>query len=245
MVAPGLQFQSQLGTECQAAEAHGLYKWISVSFLLPSRAVNAADTHYFGSIDTNLELIKAVLPVLQGSAEGVKALAEEEPGPASGNFILPSASGFAKIVNGFSNSEILVESVPPMRIQDKQMPCLLGLFDDGHSEVIRAICVLELRAACILGAAVSDVSSEEVHEAISRQTIDKPMLEGCKKVLGVVSAAVYDSATQSDLQLGSVNVIPKIFPKLEEIYSQNSGERSDFEIAVVGYGQGLMTIISA
>lgn len=194
---------------------------------------------------TQEELIQAVLPVLQGSVEGEKALGDEDTPPTHRNYILPSASGFAKIVNGISVHEVLVESVEPLQIEKMTLPCVLGLFDDGQSDVIRAVCGLELRAACILGAAMSGVSPEDVQESIQAQTIGKPMLDGCNKLLKVVSAAIYDAETQCDLQLRSVNVVPKLFPKLEDIFSQTHGERSDFEIAVIGYGQGMMTLITA
>ncbi len=191
------------------------------------------------------DLLQAILPVIQGGGTAEQALEEKQPQQKNNHFILPSATGFAKIVNAFSNSDILVDSTEPIKIQDKAMPCLLGMFNDGETEVVRAICVLELRAACILGAAINGLSHEQVHTAIAQKTIDKRMVDGCQKALTVVSAAVYDSATHKNLELGSVNVVPKSFGKLEEIYAKRTGTRSDFEIAVIGSGQGLMTFITA
>jgi CheY-like chemotaxis protein len=160
-------------------------------------------------------------------------------------FTLPSTDSFAALVNRLTELEVLVEPVEPISVTKKQLPCLVGLLDDGQSTAIRAVCVLELRAACVLGAAIAGLPPVKVRQMIAQKTIEGPVLLGCRKLLKAVSATIRDLDSQKELQLRSVNVVPKIFPKLESIYELSKNGRSDFEVAVLDFGQGLMTIITA
>lgn len=195
------------------------------------------------------ELLIEVQPIIDDIIARNNAEMSQEPeisAVADTEYLLPNAIGFAEIVNDISTNEVLVEEVPALQVTRKQLPCLVGLIDDGKSEVVRAVCILELSAACILGAAMTGLGSAEVRNAIQLKTIDKNMVNGCERLLGsVVSRSIVSSQTGHPLQLRSVNVIPRIFPKLEEIYAEPRSGRSDFEVAMVGYGQGLMTIITA
>lgn len=194
------------------------------------------------------ELLAAVKPVMdhvvaQQNAE--KMSVQETVVAESDTFMLPDAVSFAEVVNDFCRQEVLVEDVPPISVGDKKLPCLVGLLDDGKSEVVRAVCVLELPAACILGGAMKGLGAEEVRSAIQSKTINATILEGCDSLFQALSITIRDAETGRELQLRSLNQVPKIFPKLEEIYADCRGGRSDFEVAIIGYGQGLMTIITA
>ena len=193
------------------------------------------------------DLVNAVIPIIKINSTEESSNAEKiVPDTAvKQRFTLPSASSFAKIVNALTQHEVLVESVEPIELYSKQRPCLVGLFDDGSSTAIRAVCVLELKAACVLGAAINDVATEKVKEAITLKTIEGPILDGCSILLNLLNTSIYDVSNLNALQLRSINVVPQIFPKLESIYQLSKNGRSDFEVAVMGFGEGLMTIISA
>ena len=173
---------------------------------------------------------------------------ERNPEPASTaqqaqDLQLPTSQGFAQAVNALAKQEVLVEAIDPIALEDKLMPCALGLYEDENQKT-RAVIIMDLRAACILGAIVCGASPQDVRQSIAQQKIEKSMLSGCKAVLKQAGSVVSDSATRRALQLRSVNVIPGVFPKLQSIYARTEIARSDFEIAVVGYGQGLVTIVA-
>lgn len=190
------------------------------------------------------DLLQAIMAAMEGESQR-----ETAPAPAAQTsdsdiqLKLPSSEAFANIVNTLAHHEVLVEDIEPIKLEDKIMPCLLGLYDDDQAKT-RAVIILDLRAACIIGAVISSGTPHDVRQSIASQTIDKAMLEGCKLLLKNVGSVVSDSRTQRALTLRSVNTIPSIFPKLESIYQRKEVVRSDFEVAVAGYGQGLMTIIA-
>ena len=189
------------------------------------------------------ELLALVRPVLENATPRPSA-SEPAPEPIK-TFRMPTALSFAEIINDFSRQEVLVEETSPIAVTSKQLPCLVGLLDDGITDVVRAVCVLELSTACILGAAMKNIPAEEVRAAIAKKTIPSVILEGCESLLQAVSTTIHDTQDEHDLRLSSINVVPKIFPKLETIYAESRGGRADFEIGMVGYGEGLMTIITA
>jgi len=195
------------------------------------------------------ELLSAVTSTLQASTSASNhshdevVPAELETNNLDIQLKLPSSETFARIVNATAHHEVLVEAIEPIKLEDKLMPCVLGLYDDEHAKT-RAIIVMDLRAASILGAVMCGASPQEARQSIAQQTIAKNLLDGCKLMLTNAGSMVSDSKTQRALSLRSINTIPTSFPKLESIYQRQEVDRSDFEIAVVGYGQGLMTIIA-
>ena len=193
------------------------------------------------------ELLNAVTSTLQASAaphnNDEVVPAELETNNLDIQLKLPSSETFARIANIGARHEVLVEDIEPIKLEDKLMPCVLGLYDDEHGKT-RAIIVMDLRAACILGAVMCGALPQEARQAIAQQSIGKNLLDGCKLMLTNAGSMVSDSKTQRALSLRSINTIPTSFPKLESIYQRQEVDRSDFEIAVVGYGQGLMTIIA-
>lgn len=190
------------------------------------------------------DLLQAIVTAMEGEPQHTAAPAHVARAPGADiQLKLPSSEGFANIVNTLANHEVLVEDIEPIKLEDKLMPCVLGLFDDDDAKT-RAIIVLDLRAACILGAVIGSATPQEVRQSIASQSIPKPILAGCQLLLKNVGSVVSDLRTQRPLTLRSVNTIPAIFPKLESIYQRQEVVRSDFEVAVAGYGQGLMTIIA-
>ena len=136
-----------------------------------------------------------------------------------------------------------MEAIDPIQLAETLMPCVVGLYEDDTGKT-RAVIVMDLRAACIIGSTICGASSQDARQAITRQNTAKQMLQGCKAMLTATAGVVADNATRRALRLRSVNVIPSSFPKLESIYARKEIARSDFEIAVVGFGQGFITLIS-
>jgi CheY-like chemotaxis protein len=189
------------------------------------------------------QLLETVLAALQNQAPRQRPAEPAATAISTADLQMPTSNLFADCVNKFAQHEVLVESIEPISLQDKLMPCVLGLYEDD-SKKSRAVVILDLRAAAILGGAVVGATPQDVRQAIAQQQVAKNLLEGCKAVLKATGDVVSDSATRRALYLRSVNLIPEVFPKLQSIYARTEIARSDFEIAVAGYGQGLVTLIA-
>lgn len=195
-------------------------------------------------------LHRAVLPIIQGASEGEEALNEEQNSDQEldnelDRISLPSASALSKILNVFTPNDILVEQIAPQVYDPRWIPCFLGLFSDSSQDKICAVAILDLNATCVLGGSFDASPEALVHKAISDEVVPKNILDNCEKMLRVVSATLHDKVNKDDLHLRSVNFVPKPFAKLETLFQRPETERVDFEIAVIGYGHGNITIVSS
>lgn len=192
-------------------------------------------------------LHRAVMPFIKG-ANNLDMHEEHED--HQGEFeldriSLPSPSALSKILNIFTHSDILVENIAPQSYSENWIPCFLGLFSDSHKDKICAVAILDLRSTCILGGAFNSMPAADVLQAIKSKSVPEDILVNCEKMLRVLSAILHDKTNNDDLQLRSVNFVPKPFAKLEKLFQRPDSERADFEIAVQGYGQGNITIVSS
>lgn len=190
-------------------------------------------------------LHQAVLPIIQGASNNTEAAEHTQSEYELDRISLPSASALSKILNIFTQSDILVEHIPAQTYSEAWIPCFLGLFSDSHKDKICAVAILDLRSTCILGGSFNSMPSSEVLKAIESKNASKDILDNCEKMLRVLSATLHDKSNNDDLHLRSVNFVPKPFAKLEQLFNRPDSERADFEIAVMGYGQGNITIVSS
>lgn len=156
---------------------------------------------------------------------------------------LPSADLLSQTINRLSRIEVFTEEIEPIRLSDMIMPSLLGLFEDSNQRS-RALIIMDLRTACILGAAVTGEAPNTTRSYILQQTITQETFRACSQILQNAAALVSVRSTEKALTLRSANIIKKAFPKLELLYERRNIDRSDYEIAAATYGQGLMTIIA-
>jgi CheY-like chemotaxis protein len=191
-------------------------------------------------------LHEAVLPILQGSSKANDALvsSQEEKQSVAGRIVLPQTSVTAKIINGMTKREVLMEVAEEAQNIEDHMPCLLGLYGGSNKKVL-AVAILDVHAASILGAAVDDLSDEEVHIATVEKAIPKKLIANSESVLDVLGTAFFDKQTNQPLELLSVNIVRHTTPALETLTSNLSKERVDFEMAAIGYGTGNLTLITA
>ncbi|WP_292955040.1 MULTISPECIES: response regulator [unclassified Neptuniibacter] len=169
----------------------------------------------------------------------------EEAFSNNGSITLPSVDIITKILNIVSKNTVNVEIAPSATYESSWSPCLLGLFADTEENKVRAISILTLPAACILGGSIDALPASTVQSSIDDRTIPQPILDNCEKLLRVISATIKGQNNKGEMQLRSVNYVPKVFPKIESLFQKPESERVDYEISIPGYGQGSLTIIKS
>lgn len=189
-------------------------------------------------------LHQAVLPFIEGAGNPDEE-DENQVEYELDRISLPSSSALSKILNIFTQSDILVEHISAQTYSEDWIPCFLGLFSDSQKDKICAVAILDLRSTCILGGSFNSMPASDVLQAIESKIVPKDILDNCEKMLRVLSATLHDKTNNDDLHLRSVNFVPKPFAKLEQLFKRPDSERADFEIAVMGYGQGNITIVSS
>jgi CheY-like chemotaxis protein len=188
---------------------------------------------------------KVILPIVQGSIEGEALLTDNDQTQDDTNYELklPNIPSLRKILDGFTLKTVEVSKAERSNIDYKYLPYLMALFTDKQSDVIKALCILDIRAAVILGCAFDNAPDKTVIDAIQRKSLDKRLLDNNKRLLKMISALFYDPNTEQELDLKGVHMIPKPFDRLDKLSTNNSDARLDFTVSVEGYGQGQIILM--
>ena len=183
---------------------------------------------------------RTILPVVQGSVEGEQLLTNYDSSMDNTGYDLqlPTTASLSKILNGFTIKHLDIERISTGQINYAYLPFVMALFSDHNKGVIKAICILDIRAAVILGCAFDDASPKEVLAGINDRTLDKERLDNIKRLMKMVSALFYDPLTQQDLDLKSVHMVPKPFDRLDQLGKTSTSKRLDFKISGEDYGEG-------
>jgi len=183
---------------------------------------------------------KTILPIMQGAVEGEHLLTDYNPelDTTVYELQLPNLTALNKILDGFTIKSLHIEQTEQNAIDYSYLPYVLALFSDLNTEVIKAVCILDIRAAVILGCAFDNAPDSDVQAALEFKALDKHLLDNIKRLMKMVSALFYDPNTQQDLDLKSVHLIPKPFDRLDQLGSSSSNKRLDLKICAEGYGEG-------
>lgn len=192
------------------------------------------------------ELQEAILPVVQGSVEGEKILSgyKTSTDHAVYNLQMPSLTAIRKIVDGFTETPISIAQTGPQAINYQYLPYVMGLFTEQEKGAIKAICILDLRAAAILGGSFAGATAQEVRDIIQLKTLPKPYLDNTKRLLKMFSALFHDAVGKQDLILKSTHLIPKPFERLDKLGSSSTDKRIDLKVQAEQYGEGQLIIMA-
>ncbi len=155
---------------------------------------------------------------------------------------LPSVSAMQIIFNAFSGKDVLLEALPSSPFNARWLPCFLAVFSDSSNKV-RAVAVIDFAGLAILGASLDALADQELHEIIKKKAMPKGMMAKLNPLFKVIGTNLLDPTTGDFLSLQSINYASKSMPKLEKMFNKPSTERIDLEIAVLGYGQGYLTLV--
>ncbi len=191
-------------------------------------------------------LHEAVLPIFQGSIEGEKALEHHQPEKDDiNNIALPDLETLTNILSQLSKIELSIKPTGKMALTESHFPCLIGLFEDLDNKTVRAVAIMDLNATCILGACVTRISEEKVHEAILQKAVPKPFIANCQKIMCAFSTALYDKELFKPLQLRSINIMRRKVSSIDKLLSKPEEERIDIQVTVENYDTGKLTLISS
>jgi DNA-binding response OmpR family regulator len=189
-------------------------------------------------------LHEAVLPILQGSTEGEAALEETaSENKVLSHITLPSQEKVSQLLNHFSKISLNLASANPLLLKEKDFPCLLGLFEDQIEKRIRAVAILDLPATCILGACVTEIAEDRVHECIRQRAVPKAIMGNCQKLMQALALILHDEKKSTPLKLRSINIMRKKVESVEVLLQKPKEERIDLNVLIPKYGSGKLTIV--
>lgn len=127
-------------------------------------------------------------------------------------------------------------------ITDKLPPNnLLGLFVGTGHKGVYAIGVMDGNAVCMVGGGASRKLPPEVRAAMESGQPDDTMLTKANEFMRAVAACMAETADPGpvSVSLAKASIVKNTFAKLSEVLAQTE-RRSDFRIAIPGYGEGRM-----
>lgn len=158
---------------------------------------------------------------------------------------LPSVEQLEEAINRIGSREVFMEPMAAIQFNDASLPGALVLFSDGESSQVRALAILDLSAACILGASFLNMNEDKVQQIIAQGLIKAEISNSCERMFERLCGeeALNLSASGRKLQVMRFSQIQQIFPKLETMLSTPAHQRVDCDLAAIGYGQGSMTLM--
>ncbi len=118
---------------------------------------------------------------------------------------------------------------------------LLGLYVGSGVKGVYAIGVMDANAICMVGGGAARKSPPEVRAAMESGQPDQAMLDKANEFLRNLGASLGETAATAgtSVTLGKGSIVKNTFAKLAEVLAQ-TGRRSDFKVAIPGYGEGRM-----
>lgn len=118
---------------------------------------------------------------------------------------------------------------------------LLGLYAAAGRKGVYAVGIMDSNAVCMVGGGSARMQPPHVRAVMETGNPDPVMLDKASDFLRSASVCLQQAAmpTRLDITLSKVSVVQKTFAKLAEITAQD-GQRSDYRIAIPGYGEGRM-----
>lgn len=192
------------------------------------------------------EFQRIILPIVQGSVEGENLLTNHDSKDDLTQYELqlPSLPSLSKILDGFTVKDITLDKVKPGEIDYSKLPYVMALFNDHEQDVIKAICIMDINAAVILGCAFDNESSDVFKKTLKSKSLNKKHLDNNKRLLKMVSALFYNPVNQQNLDLKSVHTIAKPFDRLDKLGATSADKRIDITLSAKGYGEGQMILMA-
>ena len=199
------------------------------------------------------ELAAAVI----SSIKDLAVLAHPEAEPAAAPPTTPTADPAAAVKKGFepvpeagmqAHLQACLANLPFRLVTNEPMTTakltannLLGLYVGTGIKGVYAIGVMDANAICMVGGGWARKSPAEVRAAMESCQPDEAMLTKANDFLKLVADSLTRSAlpVAATVTLGKASVVKNTFAKLSEVLTQTE-RRSDFRVAIPGYGEGRM-----
>lgn len=118
---------------------------------------------------------------------------------------------------------------------------LLGLYAAKDVKGVYAIAVMDANAVCMVGGGAARMLPNDVRALMATGLPSTVMMDKANEFLRAAAASLSESAVSSatEVTMAKASVVKNTFAKLAAVLSQQ-GQRSDFRLAIPGYGEGRM-----
>jgi CheY-like chemotaxis protein len=159
-------------------------------------------------------------------------------------FVLPDLARLQLAFKRSLSVEINLVSVPRQQVTSETLPCVIGLFEDSESKKTRAIAILNMKVACVMGGLKSTFKKNEIITMINQGEINREALAGCKKVLSDSAIAFNIPQSKRSLNFKSLIIVDDELEKVESLLNKVTEQRLDFSCEIANLKSGVITIVA-
>jgi len=118
---------------------------------------------------------------------------------------------------------------------------LLGLYAAKDIKGVYAIGVMDANAVCMVGGGAARMPPNDVRPLMASGQPSTVMMDKANDFLRAAAVSLSESAASpaTEVTMAKVSVVKNTFAKLATVLAQE-GHRSDFRLAIPGYGEGRM-----
>jgi CheY-like chemotaxis protein len=128
-----------------------------------------------------------------------------------------------------------------MAVENLTSNNLLGLYAVQERKGVYAIGIMDANGVCMVGGGSARMSPQEVRALMASGQPSTVMMDKAHEFLKGVASSLGETAQApiTGVTLAKASVVKNTFAKLAEVLAQPA-QRSDFRIAIPGYGEGRM-----
>ena len=181
--------------------------------------------------------------VQKALAERVQQLKAPPPPPAGTPAALESEAALTaldKLQMGQIPFRLI--AAPGQALEDLKLPHDLAVYALEGQKTPYALGILDVNACCILGGGGARLQPPPVRQAMQAGKPAPEMMQFADHFLRSAAGILCHAEGMGAPALRIVNLVPKPFDKLQALLVRNRG-RSDYRIAVPGYGEGRLAFI--
>lgn len=118
---------------------------------------------------------------------------------------------------------------------------LLGLYAANEVKGVYAIGVMDTNAVCMVGGGAARLLPNDVRALMASGQPSAVMMDKANEFLRAAAVGLSESAASpvTEVTMAKASVVKNTFAKLASVLAQ-PGQRSDFRLAIPGYGEGRM-----
>ncbi len=185
------------------------------------------------------ELLREVQKALAERVEQLKAPSPPAGAPAA----LESEAALTALVKlQMGQIPFRLIAAPGQTLEDLKLPHDLAVYAFDGQKAPHALGVLDVNACCILGGGGARMQPPPVRQAMQAGKPSTEMMQFADHFLRSAAGILRHAEGTGAPALRIVNLVPKPFDKLQALMVRNRG-RSDYRIAVPGYGEGRLAFI--
>ena len=196
-------------------------------------------------------LHEAVIPLLQGSTDANNALVKSQESQESHEnetlenpIQLPTMKDLSEFGSKVSNRPLTYRQLIGDEFKPV-MPYVLGLYEDPSTNVVKAVALMDVNAACTFAACTGLFTDEEVLACKAGKVLKKQFVANVEYMYSRMSKKIIDITTGNNMQLRSVNVIGSNTKGIDQLLGSRQKISTKVEVNCPGIGTGQFAMISA